>query len=455
MRNYFIIEKKSQQSGPFTLEQIIEKKLSPDTPIWYEGLKDWTTLSNISASGEAISANIPPKYIQPQPRVSPLGSAFSSKKLITFFLIIGGLVLGYYLFSQFQTKREFTSIMNLYKEKDSFNLKSIEGLYSKKYGKAALLLGNYYFRENDTAQAAKFYKDAIEYGEKLLGNMGVALLKTNDERKKWFTENIDELKKEAEDNNNWYVQNILGKVYYRGDILEKDYDQSFLYIKKAADNNSIKSQYLLGNFYMNGIGVKVDEKESFKWYKLSAENGSSDAQNALGYLYQEGKGTEKNLEEGVKWYRASAEKGNPAGQASLGTCYLYGKGVQIDLKEALKWYQIAADKGDTTAQDGLAGMYLRGDGVKKDKKIALSWYKRSEENGSTFATLMLGYFKAVDNLLNSLNSTYYSTPQPTSSDSYVTSCQWCGRSFTYVRRYGDGISSDDYCSLKCRRESGN
>jgi TPR repeat protein len=455
MRVYFIIEKNSQQSGPFTLEQINQKKLSPDTPIWYEGLKDWTILSNISASGEVISTNLPPKYLHSQPKASQVGYALSFKKAIIFFLIVVGIGLGYYLFSQFQIKREFSSTINLYKEKDSFNLKSIESLYSKKYGKAALLLGNYYFREDDTVQAAKYYSDAIEYGEKLLGNMGVALLKTNDERKKWFTENIDELKKEADDNNNWYVQNILGKIYYRGDILEKDYDQSFLYIKKAAENNSIKSQYLLGNFYMNGIGAKVNEKESFKWYKISAENGSSDAQNALGYLYQEGKGTEKNTEEAIKWYRASAERGNPAGQASLGTCYLYGKGVQIDLKEALKWYQIAAEKGDTSAQDGLAGMYLRGDGVKENKKLAITWYKRSAENGSTFAALMLRYFKMVDNLFNSLNNTYYSAPQSTSSDSYVTTCQWCGRSFTYVWRYGDGASSDDYCSLKCRRESGH
>lgn len=43
---YFIVGTK--RKGPFTAEEIIEKKLSPETLIWAEGLHNWTKLKDIS-----------------------------------------------------------------------------------------------------------------------------------------------------------------------------------------------------------------------------------------------------------------------------------------------------------------------------------------------------------------------------------------------------------------------
>jgi TPR repeat protein len=458
MRTYYIIENNTNKSGPYTFDQVKKKNLPMDTPIWYDGLKDWTILANLSETGEVISVTLPPKYINHEAKQTQTTSPPSSKKLITIIALVGLAVVGYFLVSKFQISREFTPLMNLYKEKDSLDINGLQKLYDKEYGKATYLLGKYYFRKGDTATAAKYYSDAIKHGEKLLGNLGLALLKQRQERKKWFSENIDELKQEASSSGNWYIQTLLGKIYYNGDILEKDLNMSFTYFKKAAENNAAFAQYMLGAFYMNGLGIKVDEKEAFKWYRRSAENGNTDAQNAMGYLYQEGKGTTKNVTEAFKWYKLSAESGNPSGQTSLGICYMKGIGVEKDLKESIKWYQLAADKGDTTAQLQLGWSYFGGNlGVKKDLKLATKWFKKAEENGSVDAKTGLrltALFGDLYKMFSSPSNTYYPSNQNSSSNSYVANCKWCGRSFRGEWGYGDIYGRPaDYCSPKCKREA--
>lgn len=44
--NYWIIES-GATCGPYDTDQIIQMNLAPDTPIWRQGLSDWTTLSQL------------------------------------------------------------------------------------------------------------------------------------------------------------------------------------------------------------------------------------------------------------------------------------------------------------------------------------------------------------------------------------------------------------------------
>jgi hypothetical protein len=39
---YFIIENNGQQAGPFSLEQLVQKAITPETLVWAQGMKDWT-----------------------------------------------------------------------------------------------------------------------------------------------------------------------------------------------------------------------------------------------------------------------------------------------------------------------------------------------------------------------------------------------------------------------------
>lgn len=60
---YFIIENNGQQAGPFSLEQLVQKAITPETLVWAQGMKDWTPawkiaeLKTVLETIEAIKAN--------------------------------------------------------------------------------------------------------------------------------------------------------------------------------------------------------------------------------------------------------------------------------------------------------------------------------------------------------------------------------------------------------------
>ena len=60
---YFIIENNGQQAGPFSLEQLVQKAITPETLVWAQGMKDWTPawkiaeLKTVLETVEAIKAN--------------------------------------------------------------------------------------------------------------------------------------------------------------------------------------------------------------------------------------------------------------------------------------------------------------------------------------------------------------------------------------------------------------
>jgi len=59
MKKYYI-HQNDRQEGPFSLEQLRGKHLSGDSPIWYDGLPEWTTVRNIAEVNELIPLAPPP-----------------------------------------------------------------------------------------------------------------------------------------------------------------------------------------------------------------------------------------------------------------------------------------------------------------------------------------------------------------------------------------------------------
>ena len=60
---YFIIDNNGQQAGPFSLDQLAQKAITPETLVWTQGMKDWTPawkvaeLKNVLEAAEAIRDN--------------------------------------------------------------------------------------------------------------------------------------------------------------------------------------------------------------------------------------------------------------------------------------------------------------------------------------------------------------------------------------------------------------
>lgn len=68
MRKYYTNDGE-HTSEPLTIEELKNLNITPDTPIWYEGLDEWTTAKNIEELKELFKATPPPikNTVQPPP----------------------------------------------------------------------------------------------------------------------------------------------------------------------------------------------------------------------------------------------------------------------------------------------------------------------------------------------------------------------------------------------------
>lgn len=60
MKKYFIIIG-SEQQGPFDIDELKDKNLKNDTPVWYDGLSDWITIGEVDELRN-VFAKTPPPY---------------------------------------------------------------------------------------------------------------------------------------------------------------------------------------------------------------------------------------------------------------------------------------------------------------------------------------------------------------------------------------------------------
>ena len=75
MDGYFIHDG-NQQEGPFTVDELKEKSIRRDTPVWKKGLTDWTRAGDIPEL-KSLFENTPPPFQKPNPAHA------SNKKTLT------------------------------------------------------------------------------------------------------------------------------------------------------------------------------------------------------------------------------------------------------------------------------------------------------------------------------------------------------------------------------------
>jgi TPR repeat protein len=82
------------------------------------------------------------------------------------------------------------------------------------------------------------------------------------------------------------------------------------FVPLAESNNHAYAQYFLGRMYERGEGVEKDRKTSAKWYRKAAEQGVNDAQFRLATMYESGDGVPKDMEYAYGWYSVAAHLGS-------------------------------------------------------------------------------------------------------------------------------------------------
>lgn len=79
MKKYYFNDGTSQQ-GPFTPEELKEKNITAETPVWYDGLPDWTTAGQLEEL-KGILAHTPPPFHAAA--VSPVEAVKPSTPVVT------------------------------------------------------------------------------------------------------------------------------------------------------------------------------------------------------------------------------------------------------------------------------------------------------------------------------------------------------------------------------------
>ena len=208
--------------------------------------------------------------------------------------------------------------------------------------------------------------------------------------------------RKAAEQGNTKAQESLGLCYASGDGVSENRTKAVYWYRKAAEQGHVVSQYRLGECYHYGDGVPKDYKKAMYWHRKAAEQGLADSQCTLGYRYYEGDGVPKDYKQAVYWYRKAAEQGFAVAQFRLGNCYHYGEGVPKDLKQAIYWYRKAAEKGDLSAQYKLNEinkneMSQKKNDVKKQEKTQAS---SSKSKSSSPSTIIIGPNESSSELPN-------------------------------------------------------
>ncbi len=183
----------------------------------------------------------------------------------------------------------------------------------------------------------------------------------------------------------------VGKMYYAGENISRDYQKAFKSFKKAALMNITGAQYFLGHMYSHGYGTRKNLIQAQHWLSKAAEKGHSEAQLELGLLLSSGeKGINQNLKKSAELFEKAASEGNIRACFNLGFAYANGEGVKKDVSKAAALYTQAAQKGYVKAMFNLGLLYLSGNGVPKNPSKAAYWFEQAAKKDNPNAQFNLG-----------------------------------------------------------------
>lgn len=97
----------------------------------------------------------------------------------------------------------------------------------------------------------------------------------------------------------------LGRAYFDGEGVRRDYRESFALFGKAAEAGYPSAEGEYGNFFIMATpkhdACAYDPAQAAVWHRRSAEHGNAGAQFNLAFSYWDGRGVEKNPVEAYLW----------------------------------------------------------------------------------------------------------------------------------------------------------
>jgi len=116
MAKYYI-HLNNQQGGPYTIDQLKDLDLKTDTPIWHEGLSEWTIVSKIPEVNRILHSTPPPLNASTESRQTPpqmdyIDDTPKSKKVLHYIitlLILGAIAFGGFYFFYWNAQEDYSS----------------------------------------------------------------------------------------------------------------------------------------------------------------------------------------------------------------------------------------------------------------------------------------------------------------------------------------------------------
>ncbi|HED5889366.1 TPA: sel1 repeat family protein [Salmonella enterica] len=115
----------------------------------------------------------------------------------------------------------------------------------------------------------------------------------------------------AADQGEKVAQYHLGRLYYEGVVIKKDYNKAAFWYDRSASQNFTKAQSALSVFYYEGLGgIPVNKCKAIELLKKAATHGDPVAQHNLALIYSVGvKELPRDNEQAYAWYSAAYANG--------------------------------------------------------------------------------------------------------------------------------------------------
>lgn len=167
----------------------------------------------------------------------------------------------------------------------------------------------------------------------------LALLNFALSKKDQFDEQFSSLL-ELADSGNVFAQFYTGRIYlddYKIGFqlgIPQNIDRGIKYLELAANGGHTQAQQVLGEMYWYGDLVSKDVDKGFKYFEDAAAGGDAENEMYVGAMYYELGRSDVDYEKAFKWLSRAAQKGHRQAQFYLGQMYSFGKGVPKDEKKA-------------------------------------------------------------------------------------------------------------------------
>ena len=240
-----------------------------------------------------------------------------------------------------------------------------------------------YYNKKEYIEAVKWFNKAAEQGSLMAHTyLGIYYSAIQD-----YVNAVEHYKKAAEKGETSALIN-LGKCYYNGHGVERNYSEAFKLFSKAAEMGFDEAERLLGECYLHGNGAVKDIGMAIKCYTGPSERGDVLAQSSLGICFY----LRQNYSDAAKWFQKAAEYGELAALFNLGNCYRLGQGVHVDMAQAFKLYKKSAEGGYGPAQTNLGYCYCKGVGTSQNYIEGINWYRKAAEQGDAGGQVNLGHY---------------------------------------------------------------